>query len=324
MTHPADLDRRDDDFDARLRGALDATPEPDRPPPAVRAAILAGARSIAADHAQAAGAPRPGEAPATRRPERRMGANDPRFRALSLAAAAALALLVAWPLQYLPTPPRRASGLTPAPQTLPTAKVEGSVPPSADTGHEPPRAAAVAPPTHERAKPPVLAAAAPSPRPLADSVPGEAASVAAKTVAASRADGQAPGPPMAVGPPAARAGPAPPAALAATRAASAPLVVAQPPTTQADTLAQAVAAGDEARVRALLAAGADVNEFDAGGRSALIVATEHRSLSMMRLLLAAGADANRAANSSVTPLSIARARHYDDAEALLREAGARD
>jgi len=59
-----------------------------------------------------------------------------------------------------------------------------------------------------------------------------------------------------------------------------------------ESLQQAVEAGDLARVRAALAAGADCNARDADGSSMLMLAAHAGRLDLVRALIAAGADVN--------------------------------
>ncbi|MGZ3460340.1 MAG: ankyrin repeat domain-containing protein [Archangium sp.] len=56
------------------------------------------------------------------------------------------------------------------------------------------------------------------------------------------------------------------------------------------SLFDAVAAGDRARVEALLASGADPNPFDAEGRTPLMLAAEKGLEALVQCLLAGGAD----------------------------------
>ncbi len=59
-----------------------------------------------------------------------------------------------------------------------------------------------------------------------------------------------------------------------------------------ESLLDAVTAGDAGRVHKLLAAGADCNERDAEGATALMLAAYAGNLAMVRTLLAAGAQVN--------------------------------
>jgi ankyrin repeat protein len=72
----------------------------------------------------------------------------------------------------------------------------------------------------------------------------------------------------------------------------------------ADAAGVATAArdGDVSAVRARLAAGADANEVESDGSSALLWAAYHSSPELISLLLASGADPNRANGFGVTPL----------------------
>ena len=60
--------------------------------------------------------------------------------------------------------------------------------------------------------------------------------------------------------------------------------------------------GQHERVRALLAAGADVAQAMPDGRTALMVATTHRQFECVRALLEAGADVAQATADGTTAL----------------------
>jgi ankyrin repeat protein len=70
----------------------------------------------------------------------------------------------------------------------------------------------------------------------------------------------------------------------------------------AASLATAARDGDVAAVRAQLEAGADANQVESDGSSALLWAAYHSSPELVVLLLARGADPNRANEFGVTPL----------------------
>lgn len=91
-----------------------------------------------------------------------------------------------------------------------------------------------------------------------------------------------------------------------------------------EALFDAVRAGDPNEVRALLSAGADVDDADASGRTALMVAAEQDDAVMVELLLEAGADATQRTDEGVSVLTIAKAEASPDVVALLRSAGARE
>ena len=84
--------------------------------------------------------------------------------------------------------------------------------------------------------------------------------------------------------------------------------------------------GHSGIVKALLAAGADVNAATDYGRTALITACEDGHLEAARALVAAGANVNAADQGGRTPLNCARSHHNATAnpaiEALLLAAGA--
>ena len=78
--------------------------------------------------------------------------------------------------------------------------------------------------------------------------------------------------------------------------------------------------GNDAEVSALLLAGADVNEVDTEGNTALMLALNYPVISA---LLGAGADVNKANINGLTALIIAAANgHTAAVSALLLKAGA--
>jgi len=90
---------------------------------------------------------------------------------------------------------------------------------------------------------------------------------------------------------------------------------AQPPDKQ---LMQAAAAGDSARIKALLAQGAQVNAADARGNGALLLATREGEVESVRLLLDAGAHVE-GRGGVMPPLAAAALRgHLTTVRLLLR------
>jgi uncharacterized protein len=89
-------------------------------------------------------------------------------------------------------------------------------------------------------------------------------------------------------------------------------------------LKQAAAAGDAARVRALLAAGTPADEPAHPGATPLIIASRRGHLEVMRLLLSAGAGVNNRDDvaNEWTPLVHAIHKGQNPAARLLLEAGA--
>ena len=82
-------------------------------------------------------------------------------------------------------------------------------------------------------------------------------------------------------------------------------LVAWPAVARAQSLVDAVRAGDRQAVRALLAKKADVNAAQVDGSTALHLAVDANDEELARLLLAAGARAAAATRYGVTPLSLA-------------------
>ena len=86
----------------------------------------------------------------------------------------------------------------------------------------------------------------------------------------------------------------------------------------------AARSGDVGEVRALLAAGTDVDGADPDGRTALMVAAGRNDDALVELLLEAGADAGKRDAEGVSALTIAKAEGFPDIIARLRSAGARE
>ena len=62
--------------------------------------------------------------------------------------------------------------------------------------------------------------------------------------------------------------------------------------------------GDKEIIKLLLAAGANVDEKNTGGQTALMFASAHDHLEVVKLLLAAGADVNAKKKYDVTALMV--------------------
>lgn len=93
------------------------------------------------------------------------------------------------------------------------------------------------------------------------------------------------------------------------------------------SLFDAVSAGDVAGVRALLAAGADCNQCNADGATALMLAAHAGNLDVVRILVAAGADVNAADERGWSALTKAvynadLDRGFADVAQVLIDAGA--
>ena len=103
-------------------------------------------------------------------------------------------------------------------------------------------------------------------------------------------------------------------------AAIAPAPQAMDPAAQ---LRRAAEIGDVGALRALLGQRAAVDARDAGGRTALMLATLRGRTEAVEALLSAGADPNAADAGGTTPLQAALAADQTDIAAALRRAGAR-
>jgi hypothetical protein len=87
-------------------------------------------------------------------------------------------------------------------------------------------------------------------------------------------------------------------------------------------LITSAAQGDADTVRSLVAAGANVNQTDAHGRTALIVAVESNQPAAARALVTAGADLNREANYIGSALNVAENSGQTEVAAWLLAVGA--
>jgi excisionase family DNA binding protein len=82
-------------------------------------------------------------------------------------------------------------------------------------------------------------------------------------------------------------------------------------------LVEAAFEGDMVRVQALIEEGADVNERDASGRTALMIAANRGHTYVVQLLLERGADANARDNQGLTALEAAESRGFQRIVSLL-------
>jgi hypothetical protein len=88
------------------------------------------------------------------------------------------------------------------------------------------------------------------------------------------------------------------------------------------SLVEAARAGDSARVKALIAGGADVNGRDSQGRTALLRGVQAGSATVVAALVAAGADVDAADNNGLTALIEATQLGDEDVARRLLDAGA--
>src|SRR5579862_1992880 len=99
---------------------------------------------------------------------------------------------------------------------------------------------------------------------------------------------------------------------------------AAPPAAQSQPLQQAAADGQVERVRSLLQmSGVSINDRDASGRTALMLAVLHGHEAVVRALLERGADPNIADAAGSTPLAVAREQNQASMIEALLQAGAR-
>jgi Ankyrin repeats (many copies) len=315
----------------RYRRASDS--EAAAPSEAVRAAILAEGRRVAAQQATRASEPKFDSS--------RPAANDARWKitAFGTAGAAILAALLFAPRYW-------ESQMTPM-----HAKTEGASTSQSTDAAPGPSLAEVKPPAPEspsaqsalvaKVAPPAtdvptakVASNAPSEEPLALE-PRKNLRIArerpqVETIAPSTAaDNYAPAAPPAAPPPAPAAAQlaAPQASVSAVtggaRSMSADRATAARIYSPQTPLLSAAASGDLVQATGLLDHGAPVDARDELGRTALMLAATQGRLDMVRLLLERGADPNAADNAGRTPLQQAKQRNLPDVVALLERAGAR-
>jgi Ankyrin repeats (many copies) len=286
----------------RYRRASDS--EAAAPSEAVRAAILAEGRRVAAQQAI--------RAPKHTVDSSRPAANDARWKitAFGTAGAAILAALLFapryWESRMTPMHAKTAPAAAPAPAQA--SKSEAApVPESADAAQEP---LALEPRKNLRIAPE---------RPHVETIAPSTA-----------AENYAPAPPVAAAP-----APAPRASQLAAPPSSSPAFVSGAQSMSADrvaaarmgppaaTLMSAAESGDLAQATELLDHGAPVDARDELGRTALMLAAAQGRLDVVRLLLERGADPNAADNAGRTPLQQAKQKNLAEVVALLERAGAR-
>jgi hypothetical protein len=258
--------------------------EPVAPTPAVREAILAESRRIAAQN-QAEALPF----------DRRPAANEPRWKlaALGTCAAALLAVLLIaprYPQRSAPGAPTSANVAAPAAQAAPKSAAED---------------ATVAQPS------PAVSAYTQS-RAISPFKPSQGAPAADATSAQSTATSRR----------LAAQNYAPPAQELKTQnlAAAAPAADARARTT---ALLSAVASADRQQILSALDQGAAVDQADDSGRTPLMLAVQAGETQIVQLLLQRGADPTVADRSGLTPLQRARLAHRTDIVKLLEAAGTR-
>lgn len=91
---------------------------------------------------------------------------------------------------------------------------------------------------------------------------------------------------------------------------------------QTPSLIEAAARGDLAQVQALLRTGADIEQRDADGRTAVLAATAGHHVAVVRELIARGADVNAQDRQRDSAFLLAGARGYADIVRLALGAGA--
>jgi hypothetical protein len=280
-------DTRDEELLARYRRASEDAAGPSD---AVRAAILAESRRVAAELAK--------QAPPPTFDVSRPAANDSRWKipAFGTIGAALLAALIFAPRYWENAPPAQVS-MAPAPAPAPAGAQ-----------------------TQDKAEAPKLEEVKPSaPRSRTEPArqsPSESESLQEVVVTqAQRRSTKMAGPPSSNLAPLAAAPPLNEAqsyaAGSATRAGRADSAL------MPATLQSAAAQGDVAQATSLLDQGAVIDARDEAGRTPLMLAVTQNRLEIVRLLLARGADPNAADNAGHTPLQQARQQNSREIAALL-------
>jgi len=319
-----------DDVDSRYRraSALDES----QPSEAVRRAVLAHARQLAAHAGKDAAASRTH----SQRPDEHAGSWwSKAHRALwrpaafgTLAAAALAGLLIA---PHFLLPPRAQPGLAPAPESVSTP-VPTPVPAQAAPGPAPPPAPAL------QSSTPSLTAHAVHPSDEALKRTDSPIQLKPSSLSARQSN------------PAARSTRAVPApadaaiqdqglhesavVTSARRAASSagmPAAAIAGPRSElaniqrdpAAALRQAATSGDVSALQASIDERADIESRDDSGRTALMLATLHGQLDAVKFLLAHGANPNTEDQRGTTPLQAAMAGDRKDIVEALKLAGAR-
>ena len=281
----------DQELLARYRSASAA--QGSAPTEAVRAAILAESRRVAAELAKVT----PQQPLDVSRP----AANDSRWKitAFGTVGAALLAALLFAP-RYWESLPKTQVSNAPAAKTA-ALDAAAPAPAMAPAAAPPPKLESIAPSSPHDSLQEVVVARADRKASKPSAVQNYAASPPAQP---SVADSLAP--------------------LAAPPSKDAPADSARASSMAAPASLQSAAGlGDVTRTALLLDRGVAVDTRDEGGRTPLMLAVAQGRLEVVRLLLQRGADPNAADNAGHTPLQQARLRNLKDITALLEGAGAR-
>jgi ankyrin repeat protein len=333
-------DTRDEELLARYRQASADAPGPSD---AVRAAILAESRRVAAELAK--------QAPRKSIDISRPAANDSRWRlaVFGTAGAALLAALLFAPRFWEIAPPAQVRAPPPAPSAAAQDQAKAEAPQLAQL--KPPAAQSYTAParqslsdstslqevvTHAERKVSKSAGApsshgAPSSQaaPSTHGAPSSQLAAAAQppAPAARNSIGQNYAPvspsaaPLAAAPPA-RANLLDSSAFVGGVPSKRANAAGADSSLQPATLQSAVAQGDVAQTALLLDRGAVIDARDEAGRTPLMLAVTQGKLEIVRLLLARGADPNAADSAGHTPLQQATKHNLQDVAALLEQAGA--